>query len=62
MLTYLLLALDFNWLKYHDEDKSNLFHCLVKYRKVGTMIQLLKVLSGIEVPILKNKYLKVLSQ
>lgn len=45
MLTFCLLRINIDWVRYSDVVLgSNLIHLLVKFKKIGTLIQILKVL------------------
>jgi len=44
MLTFCLLRMNIDWVSYEDVSLgSNLIHLLVKFKKIGTLIQILKV-------------------
>jgi hypothetical protein len=45
MLTFCLLRMNIDWMKFSDIDLgSNIIHLLVKFKKIGTLIQILKVM------------------
>lgn len=57
IISFCLLNLNFNWIDFTDEiTGANIFHLLVKSRKVGTLIQLTKLLGGKKMNFAKNKY------
>ena len=44
MLTFCLLRMNIDWVSFSDAALgSNLIHLLVKFKKIGTLIQILKV-------------------
>jgi len=50
--------MNFDWLNFVDENTGgNILHILIKNRKVGSLIQLLKILGGKNLAFVKNKYL-----
>lgn len=57
VITYCLLKLNVNWLDYRNAEYNyNIIHELVKSKKVGSLIQILKVLSGIKMDFVSNDY------
>jgi hypothetical protein len=56
VLTYCLLKLDINWIEYLDERYDNILHLLVRHKKVGSLIQVLKTLSGTKMDFISNRY------
>jgi hypothetical protein len=55
VLTYCLLKLNINWLDYIEEKHYyNIIHLLVRHKKIGTLIQVLKVLSAIKMDFVTN--------
>lgn len=61
IISYCLLNLNFNWIDFVDPfTGANIFHLLVKSRKVGTLIQLTKLLGGKKMNFVKNKYVQKL--
>jgi hypothetical protein len=57
VLTYCLLRLNINWIGYMDSEKyDNILHLLVRHKKVGTLIQILKILSGVKMDFITNRY------
>lgn len=45
MLTFCLLRMNVDWVGYTDVTLgSNMIHLLVKHKKIGTLIQILKVI------------------
>jgi len=51
--------LNTNWLDYVDpENGYNILHLLVKNKKIGSLIQILKVLSGVKMSFITNIYIK----
>jgi hypothetical protein len=58
VITYCLLKLNINWPAYIDPHNNfNILHLLVKSKKVGSLIQILKVLSGIKMDFITNDYI-----
>lgn len=58
VLTYCLLKLNINWLDYIEKEHYyNIVHLLVRYKKIGTLIQVLKVLSGIKMDFITNEHI-----
>jgi hypothetical protein len=55
VITYCLLKLDIDWLNYIDPQfYYNIIHLLVKSKKIGSLIQVLKVLSGVKMDFISN--------
>ncbi len=54
-LTYCFMKMDVKWIDFLDPAKNdNILHALVRSKKVGTLIQVLKVLSGIKLDFVTN--------
>ncbi len=61
VLTYCLLVLDTNWLDFISLDnQDNLLHILVRKKKVGTLIQIIKILSGVKMDFAVNYHVRQL--
>ena len=57
VITFCLLNLNFNWIEFIDENTGgNLLHLLVKNRKVGSLIQITKLLGGKKLNFARNKF------
>jgi hypothetical protein len=57
VLTYCLLKLNVNWLDFIDEEHYyNILHLLVRHKKVGSLIQILKILSGVKMTFITNQH------
>ena len=57
VITFCLLNLNFNWIDFVDETTGgNLLHILVKNRKVGSLIQVTKLLGGKKLNFAKNRF------
>ena len=49
--------MNINWIGYRDDQHEyNILHLLVRYKKLGTLIQILKVLSGVKLDFVTNVY------
>jgi hypothetical protein len=40
------------------ERLDNILHVLVRHKKVGTLIQILKILSGVKMDFISNKFVQ----
>jgi hypothetical protein len=57
VITFCLLNLNFNWIEFVDESTGgNLLHLLIKNRKVGSLIQITKLLGGKKLNFAKNRF------
>jgi hypothetical protein len=57
VMTFCLLNLNFNWIEFVDESTGgNLLHLLIKNRKVGSLIQITKLLGGKKLNFVKNRF------
>ncbi len=57
IITFCLFILNFNWIDFVDEvTGGNILHLLVKSRKVGSLIQVTKLLGGKKLDFVRNKY------
>lgn len=63
VISYCLLRMNINWLDYIDSQYyHNIIHLLVRSKKVGSLIQILKVLSGVKMDFISNEYVIALLQ
>ena len=57
VITFCLLNLNFNWIDFVDETSGgNILHLLIKSRKVGSLIQITKLLGGKKLNFARNKF------
>lgn len=55
--------MNINWLDYIDSQYyHNIIHLLVRSKKVGSLIQILKMLSGVKMDFISNEYVIALLQ
>lgn len=58
VVTYCLLNLNFNWVDFVEENTgANILHLLVKNRKVGSLIQITKLLGGKKINFTTNRFI-----
>ncbi len=51
--------MNINWIDYVDEGSGfNVLHLLIKNRKVGTLIQVTKLLSGKKMTFVRNRFIR----
>lgn len=63
VISYCLLRMNINWLDYIDSQYyHNIIHLLVRSKKVGSLIQILKMLSGVKMDFISNEYVIALLQ
>jgi hypothetical protein len=63
VVTFCIICLNFNWIKYRTAENCNILHNLVRKQRSGCILQLFKVLSG-KIPnkMLTNIYLQGLAK
>jgi hypothetical protein len=56
-LTYCFVKMNVNWIDFIEPSKNdNILHVLVRSKKVGTLIQVLKILSGVKLDFITNSF------